>query len=153
MLAYVKNIDKEIEFNNRIMRDLEDQYYYPVGAINMDGMPKAYGGISRQTETKAMLVPETLSAYMRELEAKNETLCELKIEVLKEMNSLEYNHKYILFNFYLGFEKYKNRNKWVQISEQINYSERQCKNIRDDALDQLKIKFEKNIAIANYKIA
>lgn len=150
VLAYFKNIDKEIEFNNRIMKDLEEQYYYPIGAINMDGMPKASGSISRPTESTALHVPETLSEYMKELEAKNKSLCELKVEVLKEINSLAYTHKYILFNFYLGYEKYKNRNKWVQISEQINYSERQCKNIRDDALDQLRKKFEQNSVVSKH---
>ena len=144
VLKYYRNIEKEIQLNKRIMRDLEDQYYSSVGAINMDGMPKAVGGTSNPTETMALNVSESVRETMIELEEENRRLCKLKTEVLRELNKLPYLHKTVVFDFYI------NNLQWVRISEQIHYSERQCKNIRNCALDKLKKRFDKNKTISSY---
>jgi DNA-directed RNA polymerase specialized sigma subunit len=144
VLIFYKNIEKEIELNKRIIRNLEEQYYSSVGAINMDGMPKAKGGISSPTEAIALNVPNTVRESISEIEEGNNQLHRLKAEILKEINKLPYIYKSIVFDFYI------NNFQCVRISEQINYSERQCNNIRNCALEKLKKEFDKNRVISNF---
>lgn len=56
----------------------------------------------------------------------NHKLAEIKGHILSELNALNYHQKAVLLAFYIdGLQ-------WEQISERLNYSPRQCRNIRDD---------------------
>lgn len=144
-LKFYPYIEKEVELNKRIIGDLEDQYYSSMGAINMDGMPKGQGGVSNPTERTVLNVPDVVRESIGEIEESNLQLHRLKVEILKELNTLPYEYKSIIFDFYVtGLH-------WVRISERINYSPRQCKNIRNSALEKLSAKFGKNRVISNFE--
>ena len=40
LLEYYKDIDGEVSIYRKIINDLTDQYYNPIGAIQCDGLPK-----------------------------------------------------------------------------------------------------------------
>lgn len=39
ILRYYRDADKAIKMNERVIKNLEDQYYSTLGAVNSDGMP------------------------------------------------------------------------------------------------------------------
>ena len=39
ILDFYRDIDKTVTMNERVIRNLEDQYYSTLGAVNSDGMP------------------------------------------------------------------------------------------------------------------
>ena len=39
VLRFYRDIEKSIKLNERVIKNLEDQYYTTLGAVNMDGMP------------------------------------------------------------------------------------------------------------------
>lgn len=146
ILMYYRNIDNEIKINKCIADDLEEQYN-SMGAISIDGMPKAQGNISRVTENIALNLPDGLSSEISLYRGKMNDLHKLKTEILKEVSCLEYRQKSIVVDFYLyGL-------KWEQVAVRNNYSERQCKNIRNEALKSLAPKFSGNKVIAEYPLA
>ncbi|MPN07131.1 hypothetical protein SDC9_154397 [bioreactor metagenome] len=68
----------------------------------------------------------------------------IKVEILHELNSLTFHKKAVILGFYIdGLQ-------WERISAQTNYSPRQCRNIRDNAIKQLMKNFSENKVIANY---
>ena len=46
ILDFYRDIDKTVTMNERVIRNLEDQYYSTLGAVNSDGMPHGKGGVS-----------------------------------------------------------------------------------------------------------
>lgn len=58
LLEYYKDIDGEVSIYRKIITDLTDQYYNPIGAIQCDGLPKGKNNISRQTENMALNIPD-----------------------------------------------------------------------------------------------
>ena len=44
VLRFYRDIEKSIKLNERVIKNLEDQYYTTLGAVNMDGMPHGSGG-------------------------------------------------------------------------------------------------------------
>jgi len=78
------------------------------------------------------------------LTAENNKLNKVKLAILKELNGLPYICKAIIIEFYIrGLQ-------WVRISEHLHYSERQCKNVRNHALERLAQKFESNKTISRF---
>ena len=127
ILMYYRNIDNEIKINKCIADDLEEQYS-SLGALPIDGMPKAQNNISRVTENIALNLPDGLSAEIASYREKISELRRLKAEILKEVSCLEFKQKSIVIDFYLyGL-------KWEQVAVRNHYSERQCKNIRNLSL-------------------
>ena len=124
LLEYYKDIDGEVSIYRKIINDLTDQYYNPIGAIQCDGLPKGKNNISRQTEKQ---------------------LQSLKAQLLQEISRLKLKEKRIIFDFYI------HNLKWEQVAVRNSYSERQCKNIRDNALATLSQRFEKNQIISQFK--
>ena len=45
LLEYYKDIDGEVSIYRKIISDLTDQYYNPIGAIQCDGLPKGKNNI------------------------------------------------------------------------------------------------------------
>ena len=146
LLKYYKDIDGEVSIYRKIISDLTDQYYNPIGAIQCDGLPKGKNNISRQTENMALNIPDYVSGEIREYEAKVQQLQALKAQILQEVSRLKLKEKRIIFDFYM------HNLKWEQVAVRNHYSERQCKNIRNTALKSLAPKFSGNSVIVNYQL-
>ena len=145
LLEYYKDIDGEVSIYRKIVKDQTDQYYNPIGAIQCDGLPKGKNNISRQTENMALNIPDFVSGEIKDYEAKVQQLQSLKAQLLQEISRLKLKEKRIIFDFY--FHKLK----WEQVAVRNSYSERQCKNIRDNALATLSQRFEKIQIISQFK--
>lgn len=145
LLEYYKDIDGEVSIYRKIINDLTDQYYNPIGAIQCDGLPKGKNNISRQTENMALNIPDFVSGEIKDYEAKVQQLQSLKVQLLQEISRLKLKEKCIIFDFYI------HNLKWEQVAVRNSYSERQCKNIRDNALATLSQRFEKNQIISQFK--
>ena len=145
LLEYYKDIDGEVSIYRKIINDLADQYYNPIGAIQCDGLPKGKNNISRQTENMALNIPDFVSGEIKDYEVKAQQLQSLKAQLLQEISRLKLKEKRIIFDFYI------HNLKWEQVAVRNSYSERQCKNIRDNALATLSQRFEKNQIISQFK--
>lgn len=145
ILEFYRTIDKDFQFNMRIINDLEDRYYPGIKATVIDGLPRSGSNTSSAVETAVLNIPETVFNTLKELEEQNRKLCKLKTEILKELNTLNHVSRVIIMAFYIEGQQ------WAQITGQVHYSERQCKNIRDNALEKLRVRFYKNKVISAYK--
>ena len=77
-------------------------------------------------------------------EKKIADLQSLKTQILQEVSRLKFKEKSIVFDFYIyGL-------KWEQVAVHNHYSERQCKNIRNAAVESLIPRFQKNPCIAKF---
>lgn len=144
LLEYYKDIDGEVSIYRKIITDLTDQCYNPIGAIQCDGLPKGKNNISRQTENMALNIPDYVSGEIRKYEEKVQQLQNLKAQMLQEISRLKLKEKRIIFDFYI------HNLKWERVAERNAYSERQCKNIRDNALETLSQRFGKNQIISQF---
>lgn len=144
LLEYYKDIDGEVSIYRKIITDLTDKYYNPIGAIQCDGLTKGKNNISRQTENMALNIPDYVSGEIREYEEKVQQLQNLKAQMLQEISRLKLKEKRIIFDFYI------HNLKWERVAERNAYSERQCKNIRDNALETLSQRFGKNQIISQF---
>jgi hypothetical protein len=145
ILKFYKTIDEEISLNESVIQELHDRYYVAVGAARLDGMPKGIGGVTSPVETTILNVPESAYNTIRELTEENTKLNKVKSAILKELNGLPYLYKAIIIEFYIrGLQ-------WGRISEHLHYSERQCKNVRNYALERLSKKFNANKTISKFK--
>lgn len=145
ILEFYRDADKTIRLNERVIKNLEDQYYNSVGAVNMDGMPHGKGGTSSPVERTVLNIPLSVVNTIKSMERDSRKLEEIKVEILKELNRLNYHQKAVVLGFYIdGLQ-------WEQISERVNYSPRQCRNIRDNALDRLAKWFASNKKIARFQ--
>lgn len=145
ILMFYRNIDGEIRLYQSIVSDLET-YYDPLGGVPMDGMPRGKNHVSSPTETVALNLPPDLRESIDFYNAKITELRALKVETLKEVSRLEHRLKSVIIDYYLhGL-------KWEQVSVRNHYSERQCKNIRNAAVDSLAQKFGENAVIAGFEI-
>lgn len=143
IIEYCREIPRAIKLNKRVINNLEDMYYLPSSNSQLDGMPKAKNHVSKLTEDIALNIPDGVSETVRNLNIKNERLDTLYKEILKEIQSLEYREHKVIYDFYLM------NYRWGKIARGF-YSVRQCKNIRNQALNKLQKKFEDNIYISNY---
>lgn len=145
-LEYYPLIDGEIKVCRTILEDLE-QSYNPIAAMQYDGQPKGKNNISRPTENAALNIPDYVREDISYYRSKIDNLQKLKVEILKEVSRLKLHQKNIIFGFYF------NKLKWEQVAVRSHYSERQCKNIRDLAVENLVQKFSDNGIIANYELS
>lgn len=144
ILEFYKEIDGEIGIYRRILRDYESQYYNTIGAMANDGQPKGLNHISRPTENAAMNIPDYVRRDMKDYEEKVENLQKLKSQILQEISRLKLKEKAIIFDFYIYSMK------WDVVAERNHYSDRQCKNIRDAAVEKLAEKFKNNSYIEEF---
>ena len=57
---------------------------------------------------------------------------------------MNYREKAVIYGFYIdGLQ-------WERLSQRVNYSPRQCRNIRNIALERLAKRFEQNKRISHY---
>lgn len=145
LLEFFPDIDEEIRAKRSAITDL-DQCYNTVSGIQYDGMPKGNYHAGSQTENRAMNIPDYISKEIKMYQREIEILQKVKIEIIKEVSRLNLKHKKIIFGFYF------NCMKWEQVAERTNYSDRQCKNIRDEALGKLLTGFQKNKVLTEYEI-
>lgn len=145
ILKFYRDADKTIRLNERVIKNLEDQYYNSMGAVNMDGMPHDKGGTASPVERTVLNIPRSVVDTIDSMERDNRKMEEIKAAILEELNRLNYHQKAVVLGFYIeGLQ-------WEQISERVNYSPRQCRNIRDGALDRLAKRFSSNRAIARFR--
>lgn len=145
ILRFYRDIDKAIKLNERVIKNLEDQYYTTLGAVNMDGMPHGSGGNTSPVERAVLNAPRSVTNTIDSLNRENSRLAEIKAEILSELNRLTYHERAVLLGFYIEGQQ------WEQISARVNYSPRQCRNIRNDALDQLAKLFSQNKEVSRFK--
>lgn len=144
ILDFYRDIDKTVTMNERVIRNLEDQYYSTLGAVNSDGMPRGKGGVSNPVERVVLNIPQSVSDTIANMRRENERLTVIKGEILSELNALNYREKAVIYGFYIdGLQ-------WERLSQRVNYSPRQCRNIRNVALDRLAKRFEQNKQISRY---
>ena len=93
LLEYYKDIDGEVSIYRKIINDLTDQYYNPIGTIQCDGLPKGKNNISRQTENMALNIPDFVSGEIKDYEAKVQQLQSLKAQLLQEISRLKLKEK------------------------------------------------------------
>lgn len=145
ILEFYKEIDGEISIYRRILHDYESQYYNTIGAMVNDGQPKGQYHVSRLVESAAMNIPDYVREDMEAYEEKVRWLQKMKSQILQEISRLKLKEKTIIFDYYIyGM-------KWEQVAERNHYSDRQCKNIRDAAVEKLTEKFRNNDFIRNFR--
>ena len=136
ILQRYKDINKELQLHDRIIKDIEDNFYCPLTSLSNK---------ADSTEKTALNVPLEISKELRDLQRQKEETLIFKIEVKRELDKLETLHKCIIYDFYIDHRK------WEQIAQRLNYSVRQCKNIRVKALKLLGRQFERNKELKKYK--
>ena len=93
ILDFYRDIDKTVTMNEWVIRNLEDQYYSTLGAVNSDGMPHGKGGVSNPVERVVLNVPQSVSDTIANMRRENERLTAIKGEILSELNALNYREK------------------------------------------------------------
>lgn len=145
ILEFYKEIDGEISMYRRILHDYESQYYNTIGVMVNDGKPKGQYHISRPVESAAMNIPDYVRKDMEEYEEKVHVLQRVKSQILQEISRLKLKEKTIIFDYYI------HNMKWEQVAERNHYSDRQCKNIRDKAVEKLGERFQNNAFIRGFR--
>lgn len=145
ILELFPEIDGEINTRRSIISDLE-QYYNPIQGVGYSDTTKGKYANSNQTERIAMNIPDYVRGDIQQYKKKIEELQKVKVEILKEVARLTMKQKNVIFGYYF------NKMKWEQVAEWTHYSERQCKNIRDGAVERLLKGFENNRVLSAYEI-
>lgn len=145
LLELFPEIDGEIRARRSIISDLE-QYYNPIQGIGYSDTTKGKYANSNQTERIAMNIPDYVRTDIQEYTKEIEKLQKVKAEILKEVARLTMKQKNVIFGYYF------HKMKWEQVAEGTHYSERQCKNIRDAAVERLLKGFENNRILSEYEI-
>lgn len=145
LLELFPEIDGEISARRSVISDLE-QYYNPIQGIGYSDTTKGKYANSNQTERIAMNIPDYVRGDIQHYKQEIEELQKVKVEILKEVSRLTMKQKNVIFGYYF------HGMKWEQVAEGTHYSERQCKNIRDGAVERLLKGFEKNRVLSAYEI-
>lgn len=101
---------------------------------------------SDPTERLALNIPEYVRGDIQRYQREIEELQKVKVEILKEVSRLTMKQKNVVFGYYF------HGMKWEEVAERTHYSERQCKNIRDGAVERLLKGFENNRILSEYEI-
>ena len=144
ILAFFGEIDGRIAFNAQLINSMEDKYYSLNSRDEPDGMPKAKHRTTSPTESVALNIPQAVSEAIRHWREENERLYKLKTAIAEELIRLPQAQRTVVYDFYVhGY-------KWIRIAQKLNYSERQCQNIRNIALNKLSRNFSNNKRVAEY---
>lgn len=146
ILEFYKEIDGEISANRCILRDYENMYYNTMGGTENDGQPKGQNHISHPVENAAMDIPDYARGDMKHYEEKVKQLQKMKSQILQEISRLKLKEKTIIFDYYI------HGMKWEQVAVRNHYSDRQCKNIRDAAVEKLVERFKNNDFIREFNV-
>lgn len=142
VLAYFRDIPKQMKINNGIIQDLEDQHYNALKGVQLDGMPKGRGGTSNPTKQTAINIPAGVAETIESLKRENIKLEKVQSAITEELLKLEWRERKIVYEFYV-YEY-----NWEKVARNF-YSVRQCKNIRTIALRKLETQFKENTTINN----
>lgn len=145
ILHYYRDADKAIKMNERVIKNLEDQYYSALGAVNYDGMPHGKGATSSHIERIVLNIPHSIARTIDRLQREISATGKMKAEIEKELDRLNYTEKALVWGFYIEGEQ------WERLSARVNYSPRQCRNIRAAALRRLARYFGGNEIISQYR--
>ena len=145
ILRFFKTIDAEMQMNNAAIQELNDRYYITLGAVEADGLPHGKGGVSKPVENVVANIPEYVHKKIERKQRRNKKLEELGNAIGREIDRLNFYEKAVVTWFYLDGAT------WERISARLNYSPRQCRNIRDKALERLASRFSVNKAISSFK--
>lgn len=145
ILEFYKEIEGEISMYRRVLHDYENQYYNTISGVAKDWQPKGKNHISRPAENAAINVPDDVREDIGVCEEKIHYLQRIKSQILQEISRLKLKEKTIIFDYYIyGM-------KWGQVAECNHYSDRQCKNIRDSAVEKLAVRFQNNDLLCNFQ--
>lgn len=144
ILRFYRDIPKSIKLNEREIRSIEDQYYTTLDAVKITGAPGGKGDASSPVEKAALKIPQAVSRNLESLNRKNDRLERIGYEIRAAIDRLNYGEKAIILGFYIEGQT------WERISARVNYSPRQCKNIRNRALSRLAKLFAQNPAILKF---
>lgn len=145
LLELFPEIDGEIRARRRIISDLE-QYYNPVQGVGYSDTTKGKYANSDQTGRVALNIPDYIRGDIQRYQKEIEELQKVKIEILREVSRMTMKQKNVIFGYYF------NGMKWDQVAERTHYSERQCKNIRDGAVERILKGFQNNRILYEYEI-
>ena len=145
LLELFPEIDGEIKSRRSFISDLE-QYYNPIQGVGYSDTTKGKYANSDPTERIALNIPEYVLGDIQRYQKEIEELQKVKVEILKEVSRLTMKQKNVIFGYYF------HGMKWEQVAERTHYSERQCKNIRDGAVERLLKGFENNRILSEYEI-
>ena len=90
-------------------------------------------------------IPGSVTRTIDRLRRENEETERVKAEIAEELKCLNYTEKALVLGFYINGEQ------WERLSARVNYSPRQCRNIRAVALDRLAKCFAVNKTISRYR--
>ncbi len=120
-----KEAEKIIEYYNQIDADIKTQKKF------LQDIDNQYGADP----------PGDIKQYQEKLQQKIKDICTYRRAIINEINSLDVIEKDIIIKHY--FEE----RIWSNVAVQVNYSIRQCKNIRHRAISKLRFLFENNADI------
>lgn len=116
ILRYYRDADKAIKMNERVIKNLEDQYYSTLGAVNSDGMPRGKGTTSNPVERVVLNIPRSVTQTIDRLRREIEEIGKIKAEIAEELKCLNYTEKALIQGFYIEGEQ------WERLSARVNYS-------------------------------
>jgi len=144
ILKFCNDIDGHIAFDRSALKNYTDKYYGLHGGNPFGGIPSKTNRISNPTEAAVLNIPDSASRKMDELRSEIGQLENLQAAILTELCKLPLIEKNVLTYFYFkGMQ-------WVQISSRVNYSETQCKKIRNRGLEKLGGYFDQNELVKNF---
>lgn len=146
LLKFYPEIDGEIKARKNVLNDLEE-YYDTSAGMNYGGTPGSRKSTVSTTERAALNVPYYAREQIERCKKEITELQAVKVEILKEVSRLKLKQKNVIFGFYL------HGMKWEQVANGMHYSERQCKNIRDEAITKLLQGFAKNKVLITFQIS
>ncbi len=144
MLIWYPGADEEIKVYSNLIKDKKDSCYKSVGVVSLDDNINSSVYNHSNVENKIVNMPDDLVADITAIDNVINELKAVKKEIFKEVIRLDYFQKMVIFYYYFDSKK------WYEVSKEVNYSERQCRNYRDSALLKLLKAFEKNKIINNY---
>lgn len=141
LLKFYNRIDDDIRLCRDSLAEYEERYD-TLGAIVCDGMPKGNGASDKVAKRAIKNMEADTRMHVEFLHERIRELNRLRMEMLKELTTLQTVHKMILTGFYIkGL-------KWEQIARQAGYSVRQAQNYRTEALEIIAKKFSRNKHLA-----
>lgn len=131
IMKYYKDIDRNIKFNQRIIKEYEDVYYSPTVTPSYTGGIHGKGDISTPVERMILSIPQDIERHTNILKKEIQQYREEKIILSETLNRLDFVQKTVLYRFYV------NGHSWAKIASELNYSQSNCRKLRDKALEAL----------------
>lgn len=124
-------LDEEIRLNIESAKDIEEVYYNSGTAINFDGMPHAKYNTKNPVELAATHIPNDIRETYKRYRSDAQKCQAVKTRLISHVSHLNSREKNVIICHYFK------RNTWEVTAKNLSYSERQCRNIKDIAINQL----------------